>query len=399
MSVTDPGARPPRIVFVDDEARVLSGLRRQLHARRGEWELFFVEGGPQCLAALEQSPADVVVSDMRMPGMDGAQLLARVAAGWPRTARLVLSGHADPDRVQVARSCAHRYLHKPCPPELLEAEVRRVLRLRAALDRSGWTVLDRVWGAPPLFTAEGDAAPPDAPAAFRAAPAHGSAPAENASDALVARLDRDPAAVSRLCTLVPAGAGACADATPAALIERVGARNLPALIMALRFHDRFFAAGDSATASASAANFERAVATAQRARRAADGEGQPVETGAQAAAAALLAAVWDSLPADSDLAPELRRELLELLLSAWGLPDGVVAAVAFRQQPELCPAAVSAPLAALCAAELLSGWEGAPHAPDAARQTVLVDWLKSRGWSAHPQAWPGKAPSDAAPAR
>ena len=67
-----------RVLFVDDEPRILEGLRRMLRPQRHEWEMAFAPGGEAALAMMEASPFDVIVSDMRMPGMDGATLLCRV---------------------------------------------------------------------------------------------------------------------------------------------------------------------------------------------------------------------------------------------------------------------------------------------------------------------------------
>jgi CheY-like chemotaxis protein len=64
-----------RILFVDDESRILDGLRRMLHAERKQWDMEFVLGGEAALKACEAASFDVVISDMRMPGMDGATLL------------------------------------------------------------------------------------------------------------------------------------------------------------------------------------------------------------------------------------------------------------------------------------------------------------------------------------
>ena len=64
-----------RILFVDDEPKVLQGLQRMLRPMQHEWEMAFSESGKEALEILEKEPFDVVVSDMRMPGMDGAQLL------------------------------------------------------------------------------------------------------------------------------------------------------------------------------------------------------------------------------------------------------------------------------------------------------------------------------------
>jgi DNA-binding NtrC family response regulator len=67
-----------RILFVDDETRILQGLQRTLRNMQQDWEMSFVGSGQEALNALSQKPFDVVVSDMRMPGMDGAQLFMEV---------------------------------------------------------------------------------------------------------------------------------------------------------------------------------------------------------------------------------------------------------------------------------------------------------------------------------
>lgn len=127
----------PRILFVDDEPMVLRGLQRSLHGQRGEWDMVFVESGAAALEALARDPFDAVVSDMRMPGMNGAELLNEVQQRHPALVRLVLSGHADKELIlQCARS-AHQFLSKPCDPELLKAALHR------ALQRGGEGELER----------------------------------------------------------------------------------------------------------------------------------------------------------------------------------------------------------------------------------------------------------------
>jgi HD-like signal output (HDOD) protein len=113
-----------RILFVDDEPLILQGLQRMLRSMRDEWEMVFVEGGEKALATMEQGPFDVVVTDMRMPVMNGAQLLREVRARHPRTVRLVLSGHADKELVAQCVGVAHQYISKPCDPEQLKVMVR-----------------------------------------------------------------------------------------------------------------------------------------------------------------------------------------------------------------------------------------------------------------------------------
>jgi putative nucleotidyltransferase with HDIG domain len=118
-----------RILFVDDEPQLLSGLRRMLWDKREVWEMHFAGSGAEALSLLEELPVDVVVSDARMPGMDGPQFLETVRRRWPGTARLILSGHSDRDFVLRSIRPAHQFLSKPCPPEDLKATIGRVLRL------------------------------------------------------------------------------------------------------------------------------------------------------------------------------------------------------------------------------------------------------------------------------
>jgi HD-like signal output (HDOD) protein len=123
----------PHIVFVDDDANMLAGLRRSLLRQRGEWDMSFCASGPQALDLLAGHAADVVVSDMRMPDMDGASLLSAVAAICPRAARIILSGHTDRNALVRTIGPAHQWLSKPCSPEALMAAVRRSLTVRRVL--------------------------------------------------------------------------------------------------------------------------------------------------------------------------------------------------------------------------------------------------------------------------
>jgi len=117
----------PRALFVDDEPRVLDGLRRSLRGKRGEWEMVFAEGGVAALALLAQAPFDVVVSDMRMPGMDGAELLTRISKIHPQVARVVLSGHIEPDAAIQVSVAGHRFLTKPSDAQSLIDVIEQLL--------------------------------------------------------------------------------------------------------------------------------------------------------------------------------------------------------------------------------------------------------------------------------
>ena len=113
------------ILFVDDEPNVLDGLRRTLRVFRHEWEMRFAPGGAAALAALAEKPADVVVSDMRMPGMDGDEFLARVRQRHPQAVRIVLTGECTRDALLRVTPHAHRILTKPCDPNELKSAIRQ----------------------------------------------------------------------------------------------------------------------------------------------------------------------------------------------------------------------------------------------------------------------------------
>ena len=122
-----------RILFVDDEPNVLQGLQRILRPLRDEWEMTFVGSGREALDRLTQEPVDVIVSDMRMPTMDGVQLLTEVMRRHPEVVRIGLSGQSDEETALRALGPTHQYLSKPCDPEVLKAVVTRASALRELL--------------------------------------------------------------------------------------------------------------------------------------------------------------------------------------------------------------------------------------------------------------------------
>ena len=123
-----------RILFVDDEVNMLQGLRRMLNAMRHEWDMVFEESGQDALALLAQAPCDVIVSDMRMPGMD-ADFLAKVRQEFPDTVRFMLTGKAT---LAVALQAINegaisRFFTKPCNPLELTISIKQALHQRALI--------------------------------------------------------------------------------------------------------------------------------------------------------------------------------------------------------------------------------------------------------------------------
>ncbi len=124
-----------RILFVDDEVNILRGIKRMLRGMKDEWDMAFAENGKKALEMISKVPIDVVVSDMRMPGMDGAQLLNEVRKLHPGTARIILSGYSDKESILRTVGPAHQYLAKPCDGKLLIKTITSALELRKLLKK------------------------------------------------------------------------------------------------------------------------------------------------------------------------------------------------------------------------------------------------------------------------
>jgi len=179
-----------RILFVDDEPRMLDALRDRLRKQRARWDMVFCSNAAEALAAFDRAPFDIVVSDMRMPVLDGPELLEQIKARSPRTVRIILSGQADPAATLRAIDASHQFLSKPCEAHALRAVLERVCELDALLtteqarDLAG--SLDRL---------------PPSPAIGAALVAAASRPGVSVSE-LSAIIVRDPALAAMVLRLV-----------------------------------------------------------------------------------------------------------------------------------------------------------------------------------------------------
>lgn len=146
-----------RILFVDDEPMVLGGLRNMLRSQRREWDMVFAPGPEEALAELERASFDIIVTDMRMPGMDGNALLAIVKKRWPGMVRFILSGHTDLEALLQSVSLAHQFLAKPCDPEVLKSALERACTVQNVLNNSTLIKMvgeiDRLPSAPRIYLA------------------------------------------------------------------------------------------------------------------------------------------------------------------------------------------------------------------------------------------------------
>ena len=122
------------ILFVDDEPNVLEALERMLYPLKKEWEISFAPNADRALELMSKRPFDVIVTDMRMPGMDGAELLMEVMRRYPDTIRFVLSGQSDKETIFRTVGAAHQFLAKPCNASILKSTVDRAFALRDLLN-------------------------------------------------------------------------------------------------------------------------------------------------------------------------------------------------------------------------------------------------------------------------
>jgi response regulator RpfG family c-di-GMP phosphodiesterase len=125
------GMQPARILCVDDEANILSALRRVF--RPLGYQVFTADSGAEALALLQTQPIDLVISDMRMPEMDGAQLLEQVRALYPQTMRLLLTGYADIQSIldAINKGEIYRYISKPWDDVEIRLTVQQALERKA----------------------------------------------------------------------------------------------------------------------------------------------------------------------------------------------------------------------------------------------------------------------------
>lgn len=123
-----------RLLFVDDEPHIVQALSRMMRKARDEFEVRTALSGAEALGIMAKWEADVVVSDMRMPGMNGVELLNKISAQYPEAVRLILSGHTDREVIMQSAIVAHQFLAKPCDAETLVNTLRRAKSVRELLN-------------------------------------------------------------------------------------------------------------------------------------------------------------------------------------------------------------------------------------------------------------------------
>ena len=140
-----------RVLFVDDESALLDLYRIAFEKEDKEWDVEFVGDAPGALELMEAEPFDVVVTDMRMPAMSGAELVVEVMKRHPKTSRLILSGYADQEQVARCIGATHQFIAKPVGLKALRSTIWRVCTLDTWLgDEKLRTLVSQLRNVPSL---------------------------------------------------------------------------------------------------------------------------------------------------------------------------------------------------------------------------------------------------------
>ncbi len=339
------GENMKRILFVDDEPKVLEALQRMLRPMRHEWELAFADGGVAALAALAEKPFDVVVTDMQMPGMDGARLLSEIRKLHPQTVRIVLSGHSNREMIMTSVGSAHQYLSKPCDTEVLKDTVGKACALQDLLTNTKLQLLvSQMQSLPSL------------PALYFELMKELESP-----DASIKRvgeiISQDPGMTAKILQMINSAFFGLPRhiSNPTEAAALLGLDTVRALILSVHIFSQFN------EARVPGFSIERlrshSMAVAATAKAIAKIQGQPQQLVNQALTAGLLheagsLVLASKLPQDYEVMLKLAREeklflgeaerrvfgaghpeVGAYLLGIWGLPNSIVEAVAFHHSP------------------------------------------------------------------
>lgn len=337
-----------RVMFVDDEAHVLKGITRMLDSADVEWDVETASSGAEALETLEDEPVDVLVADMQMPGMDGAELLEQVSRLYPNTVRVLLSGQASKEAVYRAVTPMHQYLAKPCEPDVLRDTIARACALREMLDvTKSHDFLGQISSLPSL------------PSLYQEVVAE--IESENGTVARVGEIvSQDPAMTAKILQLANSAIfGLRSTVTsPARAASVIGMDTIKSLVLSLQVFKSFDSA---AVAGFSIDNlFAHSLRVATIAQGIAKSEKLPKEMSNESFTAGLLHDVGKLILAanapeefSSALATskaqgvsliEAERSVLGLghdgiggyLLALWGIPQSIVESVAFHHQMDQC---------------------------------------------------------------
>jgi HD-like signal output (HDOD) protein len=355
-----------KILFVDDEPNILEGLERMLFPLQREWRMAFAGGGQEALDLMGQQSFDVIVTDMRMPGMDGAALLTEVKERYPDTVRFVLSGQSDTTTTYQSVGLAHQFMAKPCNPKVLKENVDSTFALRELLGNEN---LKRMISRADML--------PVLPKAY---------------SSLIKELQSDDASINTVGEIIESDIGMTAKmlqlvnsaffglgqdvASATQAVSLLGLDTVKALVLMVGV---FSQADDKEVPevlsldalwrhSMAVGEWSQVIAKAEKAEKSLVSDAYTAGVLHDAGLLLLAVNFIDDYRHVADFAfvndvplVDAEREVLgcthaevgAYLLGIWGLPDSIIQAVAFHHCPEACPSTALTPLTAVHSANAL----------------------------------------------
>ncbi len=354
-----------RLLFVDDNPNLLMGLKRSLHSMEEQWEMEFAESGAAALQIMDR-PFDIVVSDMRMPGMTGLEFLNIVQERYPQTVRILLSGQSDRLSILDSAVKAHQYLAKPFDARQLKALLSQTIALGDLLEntalKSFIAKLRSIPSLPTLYMEVVDEL-------------HASDPSPSRIGALIARDMGMTAKILQVANSVAYAAHAEVTQPDQAVLH-LGVDTIQSLVLSLSI---FSSLSSKQQADYSAETLWRhSNLTGELCRAIARAEGINAASRGVYLSAGLLHDIGKLIISSTE--PGLHRMIADLsrtegrqdwevekqilgcthaevgayLLGIWGLPFPIVEAVAWHHRPSECLTNEMSPLAAVHVADLLA---------------------------------------------
>ena len=385
-----------RIIFVDDEPVILELLQLSLSSMKGEWEATMAQSAEEVLALMEKNPADVVVSDMNLPGMSGGQLLNEIMRRYPATIRIILSGYGDTEQVMRCVGATHQFLAKPFKLSELKAALKRIRGLK---DRIASPEIRKVVARKEYL--------PTLPAVyFRILEALQEA--ESSVETIAKAVATDPGLTTKILQLVNSAflgyGGQVSSAEEAILL--LGTGTIRSLALTLRMFSAFDISQPEKRSLERVWN--HSVRVGRLAQRIAKVEGGDDKLAEEAFTAGLLHDIGKLALADNSAlgyvelmarAEEVKRPLIEIereafqathaevgayLLDLWGLPLPLVEAVALHHEPGKTDAPCFNSLTAVHVANAL---ESEASMPESLSQGLDLQYLDRLGLQSRLDAW------------
>jgi HD-like signal output (HDOD) protein/ActR/RegA family two-component response regulator len=353
------------LLIVDDEPKVVQAIRQLLLNMGDQWTVDCATSAAEALQILALRPINIIISDLVMPGMDGAQLLSEVMLRYPHTTRIIMCWQADQPHLTKVFGVAHQYLYKPCDAKALRDLLNGVLTRGDLLKNNKLqqlvSQLRSVPSLPSLYC--------EVMKEMKSA----DASLEKAGQII----ERDPGMSAKILQLVNSAFFGIRRhiSSPEEAIFYLGIETVKALVLSLQIFSRFDESrlrlchlGSLWTHSWSAGVLSRHICAVEDSdKEIADHAfvaGLVHDIGKlvlaanlpdQYRAACLLAKQKNMLlfEAEKEVFGATHAEVGGFLLDLWGLPDVVVDAVAFHHAPSWSTSDLFTPLTALHAADVL----------------------------------------------